>query len=189
MRKKVKKVVFLDRDGVINKDSPEYIKHHSEFEFLPGSINAVKNLNSNGFDVIVITNQSAVHRKMMLQQELDIIHLKMKTVITGKGGNIKDIFYCPHTPEEKCRCRKPEPGMIQAAVQKFGINLSTSVMVGDSVKDIECAKNAGCGYAVLVRTGNGKTAEKKLLEKNIFPDHVAGNLYDAADWIIAHVKS
>lgn len=189
MRKKVEKVAFLDRDGVINKDSPEYIKHRSEFEFLPGSIDAVKNLNSSGFDVIVITNQSAVHRKMMSQQELDIIHLKMKTAITGKGGTIKDIFYCPRTPEEKCRCRKPKSGMIQDAAQKFGINLKNSVMVGDSIKDIECAKNSGCGYAVLVRTGNGKMAEKYLIEKKIFPDHVADNLYDAADWIIAHVKA
>jgi D-glycero-D-manno-heptose 1,7-bisphosphate phosphatase len=179
----LKKIVFLDRDGVINRDSPDYIKSESEFEFLPKSISAIKQLTLNGFTTIIITNQSAVNRKMISRQALEAIHIMMTSATESEGGEIKDIFFCPHTPDDDCDCRKPEPGLIFQAQMRYGIDLSKAVMVGDSAKDIECARNAGCGHAVLVRTGNGIQAEKILTEKNIFPDHVADDLYEAAMWI------
>jgi len=184
----LRKVVFLDRDGVINRDSPDYIKSWSEFEFLPGSLEAIKLLTLNGFATIVITNQSVINRKMVSGKVLDYIHTMMKEAVTSKGGQIKDIFFCPHVPEDRCNCRKPSPGLIFKAKQKYRIDIATSVMVGDSAKDIECARNAGCGHAVLVKTCNGSEAEKILKEKAITPDLIARDLLEAVGWIITHNK-
>ena len=183
-----KKVVFLDRDGVINRDSPDYIKSWAEFEFLPGSLEAIKQLTLNGFDAIVITNQSVINRKMVASEVLDYIHAMMKTTVKSRGGEIKDIFFCPHTPEDGCDCRKPNPGLIYKAQRIHRIDIANTAMVGDSAKDIECARNAGCRHAVLVKTGNGIIAEKVLAEKNIYPDHVARDLLGAANWIITQHK-
>jgi D-glycero-D-manno-heptose 1,7-bisphosphate phosphatase len=181
----IRKVVFLDRDGVINRDSPNYIKSWEEYEFLPNSLEAIKRLTLNELSIIIITNQSAINRKMVSEKGLDHIHTMMKTAIEAHGGSIKDIFYCPHVPEDRCDCRKPEPGLIYQAQQKHHIDLKAAVMVGDSAKDIECARNAGCGSAVLVRTGNGIAAEKVLKAKKIFPDYVAPDLFSAVDWILS----
>jgi D-glycero-D-manno-heptose 1,7-bisphosphate phosphatase len=182
------KVVFLDRDGVINRDSPDYIKSWSEFKFLPGSLRALEKLTRKGFGLIVITNQSAVNRGMMSLKDLDLIHARMRTTVAAGGGKISDVFFCPHTPDEGCRCRKPEPGLIHQACRRYAIDLKNAWMVGDSAKDIECARNAGCGRTILVRTGNGAEAQTILARKNISPDYVAEDLDAAADWIIAHDK-
>jgi D-glycero-D-manno-heptose 1,7-bisphosphate phosphatase len=181
-------VVFLDRDGVINRDSPDYIKSWSEFEFLSGSLEAIKLLTLNGFATIIITNQSVINRKMASGEVLDYIHTMMIETVKSRGGEIKDIFFCPHTPKDRCGCRKPSPGLIFKAKQKYRIDLATSVMVGDSVKDIECARNAGCGQAVLVKTGSGAESEKILKEKATYPDHIARDLLEAVEWIITHDK-
>ncbi len=182
----LKRIAFLDRDGVINYDSPDYIKSWSEFQFLPGSIEAVNHLTLNGFLVFIITNQSAVNRGMISQKDLEYIHSRMMREFEKGGGLIKDIFYCPHIPENECGCRKPEPGLIYMAQKAYKLDISSAVMVGDSSKDIECAVNAGCGLTVLVRTGNGNKAEKTLKEKNIRPDFIANDLYHAVNWIIPH---
>ena len=146
-------VVFLDRDGTINRDSRDYIKSREEFEFLPGSLEAIKNLTQNGFANIVITNQSAVPRKLVSSKELESMHNMMIETVALNGGEIKDIFYCPHRPDDGCDCRKPEPGLIYQAREKYAIDLATTVMVGDGAKDIECARNAGCGKAVSRSSG------------------------------------
>jgi len=185
-KQKLLKVVFLDRDGVINRDSPDYIKSWSEFEFLPGSLRALKRLTQKGFAIIVITNQSAVNRGMISPKNLDSIHFKMRSSVTASGGKISDIFFCPHTPDDHCSCRKPKPGLIHQAQSRYALDLKRAFMVGDSAKDIECAQNSGCAYAVLVRTGNGADAETILTQKKISPDYVAADLDDAANWIIAH---
>lgn len=182
----LQKVVFLDRDGVINRNSPDYIKSWEEFEFLPKSIEAIKLLNLNGFTTIIITNQSVINRNMVSKEGLEYIHALMKKAVKSGGGDIKDIFYCPHTPEEGCDCRKPEPGLIYRAQEKYQIDLPASVMVGDSAKDIECARRAGCGLSILVKGSNISNAERLLSEKKIFPDYVALDLYDAAIWITNH---
>ncbi len=179
----MKYTVFLDRDGVINNDSSAYIKTESEFSFIDKSPEAVALLTSAGFDVIVITNQSAIARKYTTIKELGKIFTKMKSGTKDAGGEIKDIFYCPHLPDAGCDCRKPEPGMIFQAQKKYKIDLQFSCMIGDSVKDIECAKNAGCNFSILVKTGNGKKAEKLLAAKGIKPDFVANNLFEAVQWL------
>lgn len=184
--KLLKNVVFIDRDGVINKDSPDYIKSWAEFKFIPGSIDAIKLLNLNGFITIIITNQSVINRNMVSLDGLEYIHSMMKSACKSGGGKIKDIFYCPHIPEDRCDCRKPEPGLIRKAQKTYHIDLAHSVMVGDSAKDIICARNAGCAHSILVKTGNGVDAEKFLAQKNIFPDHVAEDLLGAAKWIVSN---
>ena len=179
----LQKVVFLDRDGVINEDSPNYIKTWSEFRFLPGSLEALRLLNTRGFTTIIITNQSIVHRKMAPEETLREIHENMRRMVDRNGGHITDIFFCPHRPEEECECRKPKPGLIRQAQNMYPMNRLNTWMVGDSVKDIECARNAGCGHAILVRTGNGSAAERILSEKKTPPDYVADTLLDAVNWI------
>lgn len=177
------KVVFLDRDGVINHDSDDYIKSWSEFEFIQGSIEAIRILTIKGYKVIVITNQSVINRNMVSRGNLQHIHDMMKKNIENKGGKIIDIFFCPHVPEDNCKCRKPKPGLINQAAIKYNINLNKAVMVGDNAKDIECAKNAGC-KGILVGTGNEKQALKTLKEKNVRPDHIVKDLYEAVQWIL-----
>lgn len=184
----LKKVVFLDRDGTINRDSPAYIKSREEFEFLPGSLEAIKNLTVNGFVNFVITNQSAVPRHLISLNELEFVHNMMTETVALNGGEIKDIFYCPHMPEEGCDCRKPEPGLIHQARKKYRIDLTAAVMVGDSPKDVECACRAGCGRAVLVKSGKEDDVEDELKTRQIFPDYVADDLLDAAKWIISNIK-
>lgn len=174
------KVLFVDRDGVINKDSTDYIKSWSEFEFLPRSLEAICRLSSNGFDVILITNQSVINRHFISENDLEEMHNRMEGVVRDHGGKIKDIFYCPHIPEEQCACRKPKPGLILQAQQKYQIDVSKTIMIGDSAKDIECAINAGCGGSILVHTGNGKEAEVSLVAKGIFPCFIVKDLYEAA---------
>ncbi len=176
--------VFLDRDGVINVDSNAYIKHEDEFTFIPQSPEAIALLTRHGFDVIVVTNQSVIGRGMVTPEGLDAIFRKLKKGVLEAGGSIKDIFFCPHSPDAGCSCRKPRPGLIFKARETYGIDLDTACMVGDSAKDIECAKAAGCAYGVLVLTGNGLSAVNVLKNKGIQPDHVAKNLMEAAVWII-----
>lgn len=175
--------VFLDRDGVINSDSPDYIKKPSEFHFLPHSAEAVALLCKNGFDVIVVTNQSVIGRGMVKPSDLESIFTKMNQGIENAGGKIKDIFFCPHRPDQGCTCRKPGIGLILQAVEKYGIDTAHSCMIGDSVKDIECAKNAGCGFSVLVKTGNGEKAAKILKDRGFEPDFTCADLMAAAEWV------
>ena len=184
----LKKVVFLDRDGVINVDSVHYIKSRSEFEFIPGSIEAISLLTLKGFTSFVITNQSAIARKLISFEELQKIHKMMTTRIAADGGKLTDIFFCPHMPEDGCSCRKPKPGLIIQAQVKYDIDLADAVMIGDSAKDIECAYNAGCGRAVLVKTGKESGVEQLLNARQIKPSHVAADLLEASKWLIAHVK-
>ena len=184
MKKKLNKTIFLDRDGVINVDSPLYIKSWNEFMFIPGSLEALRILNEKGFDVILITNQSIINRGMVTQDVLEHIFMMMNSEIESSGGKITDIFFCPHTPEEGCACRKPLTGMIQKAREKYEIDISESIMVGDSAKDIQCARNAGCGTAILVETGSGSEERKTLLRENIYPDHIANNLLEAVKWLL-----
>ncbi len=181
----LKKVVFLDRDGTINVDSADYIKSRSEFDFIPGSLEAIRDLTVNGFTVIVITNQSALARRLVSAAELDAMHAMMCREVNEAGGKITDVFFCPHMPHEGCKCRKPEPGLIDQAHRKYRIDLAVSIMVGDSAKDIACGRNAGCGRTVLVKSGRDPDVERQLKRKSMSADIVANNLREAAKWIIA----
>ena len=176
--------VFLDRDGVINQDSPDYIKSWAEFRFIPGSREAIARLTEKGITVIVISNQSAVNRGMVPLETLEQLHDRMRRAVADGGGRIADIFFCPHRPDEDCGCRKPEPGLILAAQRRHGLDLSRAAMVGDSAKDIRAGRTAGCALTVLVRTGNGNSAIEELEAAGESPDHVAADLDQAVSWFL-----
>jgi D-glycero-D-manno-heptose 1,7-bisphosphate phosphatase len=176
--------VFLDRDGVINADSPDYIKSRAEFHPLPGSLEAIARLTREGVRVIVITNQSAINRGMVPLAELQAIHQELCAAVSAQGGRITDIFFCPHHPDEGCACRKPKPGLILAACRRHGIDPSRTVMVGDSARDILAGQAAGCGRTVLVRTGDAQSALQSLAEQGRRPDHVTTDLAAAVGWIL-----
>ncbi len=181
----LKKVIFLDRDGVINKDSPSYIRTWADIEFLPGSIAAIARLTAAGYAIIIVSNQSVIGRKMTSPEELDVIFNNMRAEIEAGGGNILDIFFCPHHPDDGCECRKPAPGMVRQATIKHDIDLSSAGFIGDSAKDIICAKRAGCAFCILVESGCRSDEEKEtLLRIGIAPDHVAADLAAATQWII-----
>lgn len=182
------RMVFTDRDGVINRNSPDYIKRPEEFEFLPGSREALRRLTESGFDIIVITNQSALGRGLMTPENLEEIHRRMIASIEAAGGRIKDILVCPHPPGDGCGCRKPEPGLALDARRKHQIDFSTAVMIGDSATDIECALSAGIRTTLLVRTGNGAAAAEELAAHGCQPDFIADDLGQAVDWVIANIR-
>ena len=179
------KVVFLDRDGVINYDCADYVKSWEEYRFLPGSLDALAALTAARYRLIVITNQSIIGRGMVALEVLEDIHRRMVAAIEQAGGRIDDIFFCPHRPDEDCDCRKPRPGMILQAGRRHLIDLTGAIMIGDSAKDILCGRDAGCGATILVRTGCGAAAEKELAAAGIRPTAVAADLLDAAGMILS----
>ena len=174
------KVVFLDRDGVINQDSPEYIKSPEEWEPIPGSIEAIVRLQSAGYSVFIATNQSGIGRGFYSAATLERMHQKMQTYILDAGGRMLDgIYYCPHLPTEDCECRKPKPGMLLTASREHALELENAYFVGDSHKDLMAAAAAGV-KGVLVLTGNGSQA----LQKSQHPrDKVFDDLAGFSRWL------
>jgi D-glycero-D-manno-heptose 1,7-bisphosphate phosphatase len=148
------RIVILDRDGVINEDSSDYIKTPDEWIPIPGSLKAIALLHRKGFRIYVATNQAGIARGNLSVDSLQAIHEKMLQAVDEAGGKISGIQYCPHHPDEKCQCRKPEPGMLYKIAEESGIEISGAPYVGDSLKDIRAAEAAGC-KPVLVLTGNG----------------------------------
>ena len=155
------KVIVLDRDGVINHDSDAYIKSPDEWLPIAGSLEAIAQLNHNGYTVVVATNQSGLARKYFDIVTLAAIHKKMDDMLTKVGGRVDAVFYCPHGPDDACDCRKPKPGMLLEIGQRFNVSLKDVIFIGDSISDIKAANNANA-QAVLVRTGKGVKAEKIL---------------------------
>ena len=175
--------VFLDRDGVINKESELFIKDWSEFFFLPGSLEAFRLFEDAGLQVIIVTNQSAIARNLITLSALEEIHTNLRAAVENAGGHIADIYYCPHGPADNCQCRKPKPGLILNACRDHGINPEKSFLVGDSLRDIQSAQAAGC-KTVLVRTGNGGKTERRLAAEGIRCNAIQNDLRDAALWIV-----
>lgn len=149
------KLVILDRDGVINYDSAEFIKSPREWIAIPGSLAAIAKLNHANYKVAVATNQSGIARGYFTLQDLEAIHQKMREELEKAGGSLDAIFICPHGPDDDCNCRKPKPGLILQIANHFKIDMKEIISIGDSLRDILAAKAAGC-TAVLIKTGNGK---------------------------------
>lgn len=149
------KLIILDRDGVVNQDSPDYIKSPEEWHPYPRSLEAIRRLSRHGYAVVIATNQSAIARGLLTEKELMAIHHKMREAVLQKGGQIQHIFFCPHGPLEACACRKPKPGLFYHIAQTYGCSLKGVFAVGDSLRDLLAAKEAGA-FPVLVLTGNGQ---------------------------------
>lgn len=176
--------LLLDRDGVINRDPAGYLNSPDNFEFIPGSLDALVRLHQAGCPIIVVTNQSGVGRGFIKPSQLAAIHDKMVGTITAAGGALTDILTCPHHPDANCPCRKPHPGMVHAAAQRHNLDLRHTVMIGDSARDIQCGQRAGCGTTILVRTGNGRETEPLLRDTPEAPTRVVDDLAEATTWLL-----
>ena len=175
-------LVILDRDGVINRDSAEFIKSPEEFIPLPGSLRAIATLCAAGFEVVVASNQSGVGRGLFSLETLERIHSKLRDEVEATGGVISGIYYCPHMPDDGCDCRKPKPGLLEQIANVYETNLDGVPVIGDSMRDLEAAIAAGA-EPVLVRTGNGRRTELELDQDSGIP--VYEDLAAAAAAIVA----
>lgn len=149
------KLVILDRDGVINRDSDQFIKNPDEWKPIPGSLEAIAKLNHSGYRVVVASNQSGIGRGLFDMAALNAINDKMYRALGLFGGRIDALFYCPHSAESDCECRKPKAGMFLDIAQRFNVSLSGVPSVGDSQRDLQAASTAGA-QPILVLTGKGK---------------------------------
>ena len=149
------KLVILDRDGVINYDSDQYIKSPAEWRPIPGSIEANARLNQNGYHVAVATNQSGIGRGLFDMATLNAINDKMMELVFRQGGRIDALFFCPHTAAEECNCRKPRTGMLEEIAARFHTDLKGVPSIGDSLKDLQAAEQVGA-QPILVLTGKGQ---------------------------------
>ena len=148
------KLVILDRDGVINFDSEQYIKSPSEWRPIPGSIEAIARLNQTGYRIAVATNQSGIGRGLFDMATLNAINDKMMEMVFRQGGRIDALFFCPHTADENCNCRKPRTGMLEEIAARFHADLRGVPLVGDALKDLQAAEAVGA-QPILVLTGKG----------------------------------
>ena len=163
------KTIFLDRDGVINKEK-NYLYKKNDFEFIDGIFEACYHFSNLGFKIIVITNQSGIGRGYYSPKDFEILTTWMLEKFMEKHIDILDVFYCPHVPEDKCRCRKPSPGMFLKAKKKYNIDMKKSWMIGDKENDIVAANSSGISQTILVRTGheiNAKNSSASYILKSI----------------------
>lgn len=175
------KLVILDRDGVINFDSTQFIKTPDEWTPIPGSLEAIALLNQSGFRVALATNQSGISRGLLDMATLNAIHDKMHRALAQFGGRIDALFYCPHTADMDCNCRKPKPGMLEEIARRFATNLQGVPSVGDSLRDLEASATVGA-RPILVRTGKGEaTIANGGLPENTL---ICADLAEAAQYII-----
>jgi len=175
--------VFLDRDGVINENRPDYVKSWAEMRILPGALDALRALARLDWPIVVISNQSAIGRGLTTREAVDNIHARLSQEVVAAGGRIDAFYYCPHRPGEGCDCRKPATGLLLRAAQELKIDLSRSYMVGDAVEDVQAALAAGC-KPILVRTGRGQAALKAMSQELLARCDVADDLDDAVNRIL-----
>ncbi|HYQ72325.1 MAG TPA: D-glycero-beta-D-manno-heptose 1,7-bisphosphate 7-phosphatase [Gammaproteobacteria bacterium] len=175
------RLIILDRDGVINEDSDEYIKSPSEWKPIRGSLEAIARLHHAGWRVVVATNQSGIARGLFDLDTLARIHKAMHKRVVETGGLIDAVFFCPHGPEDNCNCRKPRPGMLLDIAERLRIDLAEVPSVGDSLRDIQAAQAAGA-QPVLVKTGKGfGTVSNPDLDLQV---PVYEDLYSAVDALL-----
>jgi len=169
------KLIILDRDGTINYDSDDFIKHPDEWRPIPGSIEAIARFTQAGWRVVVATNQSGIGRGLLDMATLNAIHAKMHRAVNQAGGRIEAVFYCPDTDEAHSPCRKPNPGMFHAIAERLNVALEQAPCVGDSLRDLQAAAAVG-GQPILVLTGKGRKtrAAGNLPEATtVYPDLAA----------------
>ena len=138
------KAIFLDRDGVINQERKDYVKNLTEFKIFDGVAEAIVLLRKKNFLIVIITNQSAINRKLLDVKTLENIHKYFQEYLKSNNTFIDAIYYCPHKPEENCNCRKPKPGLLLRAAKEHNIDMKNSFLIGDSMTDMEAADAAGC---------------------------------------------
>jgi D-glycero-D-manno-heptose 1,7-bisphosphate phosphatase len=178
------KLVILDRDGTINHDRDDYVKSADEWQPLPGALEAIARLNHAGWHVVVATNQSGLGRGLFDVASLNAMHAKMHKLLAAAGGRIDAVFYCPHSPEETCNCRKPLPGLFEQIGERYGMDLKGVHSVGDTLRDLQAAAAVGCATH-LVHTGKAEKLKGHPLPADFPPGTLAhADLAAFVDWLI-----
>ena len=177
------KLVILDRDGVINEDSDDYIKSPEEFIPIPGSFEAISRLCHAGYKVVIATNQSGLSRGYYDLDVLNAIHSKMHRILGNHGGKIEAIFFCPHGPDDNCECRKPKTGMLDDIASRYDISLNNIPFVGDSLKDIQAAQAAGAS-PYLVKSGKGTRTIKNAKGHDLDNIPIYNDLNDVTNHLL-----
>ncbi|MEY4676084.1 MAG: hypothetical protein RLZZ470_591 [Pseudomonadota bacterium] len=183
------KLVILDRDGTINHDSDDYVKSPEEWVSLPGAIEAMAKLHHAGWHLVIASNQSGLGRGLFDVATLNLMHDKLNKALSAAGGRVDAIFYCPHTPDEHCQCRKPLPGLFEQIGERFGVQLSEVHAVGDTLRDAQAAAAVGC-HTHLVRTGKSESLTQDQLPDNFPPGtRVHADLGAFADWLLGQATT
>ena len=170
------KLIILDRDGTINRDSDDFVKTADEWVPLPGALEAIARLNHAGWHVVIASNQSGLGRGLFDVASLNAMHAKMHKLLAAVGGRIDAVFYCPHSPEEKCTCRKPLPGLFEQIGTRFGMSLRGVPTAGDSLRDLQAGAAAGCEPHLVL---TGKSSQVRL--GGNLPDGLPANTLMHAD--------
>lgn len=178
------KLVILDRDGTINYDRDDYVKSPEEWQPMPHALEAIARLNHAGWHVVVVSNQSGLGRGLFDVATLNAMHAKMNKLLAAAGGRVDAVFYCPHSPEEQCACRKPLPGLFEQIGERFGIDLKGVPCVGDSLRDLQAGQAVGCSPH-LVLTGKGEQFRQRALPATFPADtRVHNDLSGFVDWLL-----
>lgn len=183
------KYLFIDRDGVINRDPGGWTEHSyvtdwSEFYFIPGTLEALKILKDKGIKVIVASNQGGVNKGIYKKEQLDRVNERMLAEIRKAGGEIEEVFYCIHKDEDNCECRKPKPGMLQTAAKKYNVDIKQIYFIGDDKKDILAGNSAGCKTVLVL---SGKSTSQSVKSWDVKPDYIFNNLLEAVTWITKEI--
>lgn len=189
-RKKRLEAIFIDRDGVINKDPGgwteySYVTKWNQFKFLPGVFKALKLLNRNDIKVIVISNQAGIGKGFFTRDELNEVTSRMLDEINRNGGKIEEIYYCVHKRDDNCNCRKPKPGMLVNALRKYDIDPRKTFFIGDS--EVDCLAGSSLGIKT-VFVKSGKTTEDEMRKWPVKPDYIFADLLEAVKWLLEKEK-
>ena len=189
MEQKKNIAVFLDRDGTVCEEVG-YLSSVTQMQLIPRSGKAIRKLNERGFKIIIVTNQAGVARGFFPESILPALHAEMERLLREEGAHIDGLFFCPHHPTEgippyriACDCRKPAPGLLLKAASKFGVDLTSSYMVGDHLSDVECGQRVGA-QAILLLTGHGREQLERMASLPVPPSHIAEDLFEAVEWIL-----
>ena len=184
----LKPAILIDRDGVIVKNRADYVKSRMEMEILPGALESIAALSKSGHRVFVITNQSAIGRGLTTLLEVESMHRQLAFEVSCVGGNIEAFLVCPHTPEDRCECRKPAPGLFYQARDRYGVDLKSAVMIGDVVTDAQAAQAAGCASILVMNGRKGGQANGRKSNGHSAggdPDHVVRDISEAVKLILS----
>jgi histidinol-phosphate phosphatase family protein len=182
------KAIFIDRDGVINKDpgggwtEHSYVTRVDEFHFLEGSREAIKDLTEAGYEIVIISNQGGISKGHFTLDDLDKINKKMLAGIKASGGRIRSLHYCPHQKSDGCDCKKPGTGLFKAALKGLKIDLKETFFIGDGSMDVEAGKRVGCKTILLL---SGKSSKDQIEGWEYKPDYIKKDLREAVDWLLA----
>ena len=187
----MRSAVFLDRDGTLNEEV-SYLSHPEQLRLIPGTLEALRQLQAQRYLCIIITNQSGIARGYFSERELNEVHGELRQMLRAAQADVDAIYYCPHHPtsgqgvyRSDCSCRKPQPGLLLQAAKDFDIDLANSYMIGDKASDLLAGIAAGC-HTILTLTGYGRQSQNSLENNSIAPDYIARDLKDAAKWISTH---